>query len=70
MEFPGFRVLGANNPALFFAFYCHGVFSIWNENWDYEFAGHAATGKEPSITRQVLEIIVLVYTPKPKPQTV
>lgn len=32
VEYPGFVVRGANNPALFFAFYSCGVFQLWNKH--------------------------------------
>ena len=59
VEFPGFRVLGSNNPSLFFAFYCSGVFSIWNSNWDYNFPGNKYDGRPAESVRQVLEMTML-----------
>ena len=59
VEFAGFRVLGANNPSLFFAFYCSGVFGVWNENWVYEFPGNEADGRPPASIQQVVEMTML-----------
>ncbi len=59
VEFPGFRVLGANNPSLFFAFYCSGVFGVWNKNWVYEFSGNKTLGRPPGSIQQILEMTML-----------
>ena len=34
--FPGVTVVGATNPALFFAFHVCGAFALWNRNWPGE----------------------------------
>ncbi|KAJ1481646.1 hypothetical protein T484DRAFT_1806655 [Baffinella frigidus] len=39
VTFDKFRVLGANNPTLFLAYYCAGVFRLYNENWASEDRG-------------------------------
>jgi len=59
IEFEGFQVLGASNPALFFAFYCNGVFGVWNKNWMYEFPGNELDGRPPASIQQVLEMTML-----------
>jgi hypothetical protein len=59
VKFPGFSVLGANNPSLFFAFYCSGVFGVWNENRIYAFPGNEETGKDPEDIWQVVEMTML-----------
>ena len=59
VEWPGFQVMGANNPALFFAFYSCGVFSIWNENWIYQFPGNHLDGRPAENISQVLEMTML-----------
>jgi len=33
VTFDRLRVLGANNPTLFLAYYCSGVFRLYNEHW-------------------------------------
>jgi hypothetical protein len=59
VEWPGFKVLGSTNPALFFAFYSCGVFAVWNENWEYSFPGNIYDGRPPETTRQVVEVTML-----------